>query len=57
MAIFAVMKYFFRMFAAMFTIAVVGAIGFAFRAKIFDFIVKIYIKEKYSAIASFKKND
>ena len=57
MAIFAVMKYFFGMFAAMFTIAVVGAIGFAFRAKIFDFIVKIYIKEKYSAIASFKKND
>ena len=57
MAIFAVMKYFFGMFAAMFTIAVIGAIGFAFRAKIFDFIVKIYIKEKYSAIASFKKND
>lgn len=57
MAIFAVMKYFFGMFAAMLTIAIIGAIGFLLRAKVFDFIVKIYIKEKYSAIASFKKND
>lgn len=57
MVIFAVMKYFFGMFAAMLTIAIVGAIGFLLKSKVFDFIVKIYIKEKYSAIASFKKNE
>lgn len=57
MVIFAVVKYFFGMFVAMLTIAIIGAVGFILRDKVFDFIVKIYIKEKYSAISSFKKND
>lgn len=57
MAIFAGVKYFFGMFAAVSTIAVLGTLGFFLRDKVFDFIVKIYIKEKYSAIDSFKKNN
>ncbi|MFZ4931396.1 DUF5687 family protein [Chryseobacterium sp. Mn2064] len=54
MAVFAVVKYFTDITVAVISIAVLGAIGFMFREKIFDIIVKHYKKEKYSTLDAFK---
>ncbi|MGH1520196.1 DUF5687 family protein [Chryseobacterium sp. JK1] len=54
MAVFAIVKYFAGITAAVISIAVLGAIGFMFREKIFDIIVKHYKKEKYSTLDAFK---
>ncbi|PKF72916.1 DUF5687 family protein [Chryseobacterium sp. PMSZPI] len=54
MAVFAITKYFFGITAGVISIAVLGLIGFLFREKIFDIIVKHYKKEKYSTLDAFK---
>jgi len=56
MAVFAGTKYFFGTAAAVASLAALGLIGFLFREKFFDFIVKLYKKEKYSTIKAFKGN-
>lgn len=53
MAVFGATKYFFGMTAAVVSIAILGLIGFLFREKIFDIIVKQYKSEKYSTINAF----
>ncbi|KMQ66770.1 hypothetical protein ACM46_04500 [Chryseobacterium angstadtii] len=57
MGVFAVSKYFFGMTAGVVSIAVLGLIGFLFREKIFDIIVKQYKSEKYSTLDAFKNKD
>ena len=37
-------------------VALVGLIGFAFRDRVFDMIIKIYKKEKYKTLAAYKQN-
>jgi hypothetical protein len=54
MAVFALVKYFSGITAAVISVAVLGFIGFLFREKIFDIIVKHYKKEKYSTLEAFK---
>lgn len=54
MMVFGVTKFFLGMIPAIISLAVLGLIGFFLRDKIFDMIVKLYKKEKYSTIASFK---
>ncbi|KFC24370.1 DUF5687 family protein [Chryseobacterium sp. FH1] len=56
MAVFAGTKYLFGTTAAVASLGVLGLIGFLFREKFFDFIVKLYKKEKYSTIKAFKGN-
>jgi hypothetical protein len=56
MAVFGATKYFFGTAAAVASLAALGLIGFLFREKFFDFIVKLYKKEKYSTIKAFKGN-
>lgn len=56
MAVFGVSKYFFGTTAAVASLGVLGLIGFLLREKFFDFIVKLYKKEKYSTIKAFKGN-
>jgi hypothetical protein len=56
MAVFGVSKYFFGTTAAVASLGVLGLIGFFLREKFFDFIVKLYKKEKYSTIKAFKEN-
>lgn len=56
MAVFGVTKHFFGTTAAVASLAVLGLIGFLLREKFFDFIVKLYKKEKYSTIKAFKGN-
>ena len=56
MAVFAGTKYFFGTAAAVASLGVLGLIGFLLREKFFDFIVKLYRKEKYSTIKAFKGN-
>lgn len=56
MAVFGATKHFFGTTAAVASLAVLGLIGFLFREKFFDFIVKLYKKEKYSTIKAFKGN-
>lgn len=56
MAVFGVSKYFFGTTAAVASLGVLGLIGFFLREKFFDFIVKLYKKEKYSTIKAFKGN-
>ena len=56
MAVFGVMKHFFGTTAAVASLGVLGLIGFFLREKFFDFIVKLYKKEKYSTIKAFKGN-
>lgn len=38
-------------------IALAGIIGFAFRDKVFDMIIKIYKKEKYKTLAAYKQKN
>lgn len=54
MVVFALMQRFFDITAAVISIAVLGLIGFVFREKIFDIIVKHYKVEKYSTLEAFK---
>lgn len=54
MAVFALMQYFFNITAGVISITVLGLIGFLFREKIFDIIVKHYKVEKYSTLDTFK---
>ncbi|GGG44329.1 DUF5687 family protein [Epilithonimonas arachidiradicis] len=56
MAVFGVSKYFFGTTTAVASLGVLGLIGFFLREKFFDFIVKLYKKEKYSTIKAFKGN-
>ena len=56
MAVFGVMKHFFGTTAAVASLGVLGLIGFFLREQFFDFIVKLYKKEKYSTIKAFKGN-
>jgi len=56
MAVFAGTKYMFGTTAAVASLGVLGLIGFLLREKFFDFIVKLYKKEKYSTIKAFKGN-
>lgn len=56
MAVFGATKYFFGTAAAVASLGFLGLIGFLFREKCFDFIVKLYKKEKYSTIKAFKGN-
>lgn len=37
-------------------VAIAGLIGFAFRDKVFDLIIKIYKKEKYKTLHAYKQN-
>ncbi|WP_028121819.1 DUF5687 family protein [Epilithonimonas tenax] len=56
MAVFGATTYLFGTAAAVASLAALGLIGFLFREKFFDFIVKLYKKEKYSTIKAFKGN-
>jgi len=42
---------------AIFTLAILGTFGFLLREKLFDAIVKLYKKEKYSTIAAFRRTE
>ncbi|QOW11214.1 hypothetical protein Q73A0000_13030 [Kaistella flava (ex Peng et al. 2021)] len=55
MGVFAVAKYFFGIYPAVGSLAILGIIGFLIRDKIFDIIVKVYKTQKYSTLESFKK--
>lgn len=55
MGVFAVVKYFFGIYPAVGSLAVLGIIGFLLRDKVFDIIVKVYKTEKYSTLDAFKK--
>lgn len=57
MAVFGISKYFFGMTGGMISIAILGLIGFLFREKIFDTIVKQYKSEKYSTLEAFKSKN
>ncbi|MDR2145755.1 MAG: DUF5687 family protein [Tannerella sp.] len=53
--IYFVMQAVFNVYLAVITITLIGLIGFILRNKAFDFIVKLYKKEKYSTINAFRK--
>jgi hypothetical protein len=57
MVVFALMQHFFDITAGVISIAVLGLIGFVFREKIFNIIVKHYKVEKYSTLEAFKNKD
>lgn len=57
MVVFGVIKLFFGIYIAVFVLGVLGLLGFLFRDKIFDLIVKVYKEEKYSTLSAFKKVD
>lgn len=57
MGVFALSKYFFGITAGVVSIAILGLVGFLFREKIFDIIVKQYKREKYSTLEAFKNKD
>ena len=46
---------FFNIYIAILSIAILGLIGFIFRNIVFNYIVKLYSKEKYTTLESFKK--
>jgi hypothetical protein len=54
MAVFGASKHFFGMSGGVISIVILGLIGFLFREKIFDIVVKHYKKEKYSTLDAFK---
>lgn len=56
MVVYGAMNYFFGISAAVISIAAIGLLGFLFREKIFDLIIKKYKTEKYSTIEAFKKD-
>lgn len=55
MLVFGLVKSFFGIYAGVGSLAILGIIGFLFREKLFDYIVKLYKTEKYSTIEAFKK--
>ncbi|WP_300671616.1 DUF5687 family protein [Soonwooa sp.] len=55
MLIYGVVNKFAGTVAAVAAIAILGAIGFLLREKIFDYIVRLYKKEKYDTLIAFKK--
>lgn len=55
MVVFGVVKSFFGIYAGVASLAALGILGFLFREKLFDYIVKLYKTEKYSTIEAFKK--
>ena len=55
MGVFAVAKYFFGIYPAVGSLAILGIIGFLIRDKIFDIIVKVYKNQKYTTLEAFKK--
>lgn len=57
MIVFALMQRYFTITGGVISIGVLGLIGFIFREKIFDIIVKHYKVEKYSTIDAFKNKD
>lgn len=57
MAVFAVSKYFLGITGGVVSIAILGAIGFLFRERIFDIVVRHYKREKYSTLEAFKNKD
>lgn len=57
MLVFGGANYFFGTIGGVAAIAVLGIIGFLLREKIFDYIVKLYKKEKYDTLISFKKSN
>lgn len=54
-SVFAAVKYFFGIYPAVASLALLGVIGFLIREKIFHTIVKVYRTEKYSTLDAFKK--
>ncbi|RQO35210.1 hypothetical protein DBR39_19825 [Chryseobacterium sp. KBW03] len=54
MGVFALAKYFSGITGGVISIAIIGIIGFFMRERIFNIIVKLYKKEKYSTIDAFK---
>ena len=57
MAVFATVKYFIGMYAAVAALGLLGAAGFMLRNYIFDFIVNVYKTQKYSTLEAFKKEN
>jgi hypothetical protein len=56
MVVYGVVEHFFGISAAVICIATLGLLGFVFRERIFDLIIKKYKTEKYSTIEAFKNN-
>jgi hypothetical protein len=54
MGVFALTKYLWGITGGVISIAIIGIVGFFLREKIFDIIVKLYKKEKYSTLDAFK---
>ena len=57
MAVFALVKPFFGITAAVAALGTLGLIGFLLRSRIFNLIVKVYQTEKYSTLEAFKKEN
>ena len=55
MAVYGLVNYFFNQYAAVASLGLLGLLGFLIRDVIFDLIVKVYKKEKYSTLEAFKK--
>jgi hypothetical protein len=53
--IYSISQYFFNEYVGFFALAAAGAIGFLFRDKMFNVIVKKYQKNKYKMLSDFKK--
>ena len=56
MAVYGLMNYFFGISVAVISVGILGLLGFIFREKIFDIIIKKYKTEKYSTLEAFKKD-
>lgn len=56
MIVYGLVEHFFGISAAVISIGILGLLGFVFREKIFDIIIKKYKTEKYSTIEAFKKD-
>ncbi|MCX8533494.1 DUF5687 family protein [Chryseobacterium luquanense] len=56
MAVYYAMNHFYGISAAVISVGIMGLIGFLFREKIFDIIIKKYKTEKYSTLEAFKKD-
>lgn len=56
MAVYGLMNYFFGISVAVISVGILGFLGFIFREKIFDIIIKKYKTEKYSTLEAFKKD-
>ncbi|MGO4707815.1 DUF5687 family protein [Chryseobacterium sp. 2TAF14] len=56
MLVYGVVEHFFGISVAVISVGILGLLGFIFREKIFDIIIKKYKTEKYSTIEAFKKD-